>query len=276
MMGLALSTSLVVLIVGSPRPAYAGSSTVIGWVVECDFVRFRADDPIVFPGEPGASHLHAFYGNRRVHANSTYRSLRAAGTSCGLKADRGAYWAPAAYVNDQLIEPLDADFYYRVLTDPSAVHAFPRNLRIVAGDAHANAPQSKKIVDWDCEHGGSSTDRDTPPDCGTGIVSSRVKFPDCWDGRRLDSSDHKRHMAYSVEGPGPWNVCPDSHPIPVPKLLFKQEWPIHDGTRMTLSSGSAVTMHGDFINSWVQRRLVRMVRRCINASRNCGAFGTPS
>lgn len=249
---------------------------VIGWVVECDFVRHRSDDPIVHPGHAGRSHLHAFYGNRRVHADSTYRSLLASRTSCALAADKGAYWAPAAYVEGQLVIPLDADFYYRVLTKPSAVRAFPRNLKIVAGDAHATSPQSKRIVDWDCENGGDSTDRDRPPDCGRGIVSARIKFPDCWDGRRLDSANHKRHMAYSADGPGPWQVCPRTHPVPVPKLLFKLEWPVHDGTGLTLSSGSPVTMHGDFINSWRQSRLVRMVTRCINRAINCGAFNTPN
>src|SRR5215210_4308885 len=34
------------------------------------------DDPIVYPGQPGKSHLHQFFGNTDTDANSTYQSLR--------------------------------------------------------------------------------------------------------------------------------------------------------------------------------------------------------
>ena len=39
------------------------------------------DDPIVFPGRPGAAHLHTFFGNTRADAFSTYASLRTTGES---------------------------------------------------------------------------------------------------------------------------------------------------------------------------------------------------
>jgi hypothetical protein len=29
------------------------------------------------------------------------------------------------------------------------------------------------------------------------LLQLDVIFPDCWDGRHLDSPDHKSHMAYS-------------------------------------------------------------------------------
>ena len=34
------------------------------------------DDPVVFPGQPGKSHLHQFWGNSQANGNSTYESLR--------------------------------------------------------------------------------------------------------------------------------------------------------------------------------------------------------
>ena len=40
-----------------------------------------------------------------------------------------------------------------------------------------------------------------------------IKFPDCWDGERVDSADHRAHVASSSEG-----RCPDRHPIPIPLL----------------------------------------------------------
>ena len=40
----------------------------------------------------------------------------------------------------------------------------------------------------------------------TGRCTSRVTFPGCWNGRDLDSADHKRHLAYATSG-----RCPRSH-----------------------------------------------------------------
>ena len=255
-------------------PAGAGQRSPVGWVVECNFVRHLVADPIVYPGQPGAGHLHDFFGNTTTDAHSTYASLLAGDSSCGLANDTGAYWVPAASGAGGLLDPRDADFYYRVVTDPARLQPFPAGLRIIAGDGHATSGQSKKVVYWDCENGGDDTNRTAPVDCGRGIVSAHVRFPDCWNGVGLDSADHKSHMAYSVSGPGAYQICPSTHPVPVPRLIYKLEWPLHDGARLTLSSGSAFTLHGDFVNSWDQRELERLVRDCLRAGLNCGTFNT--
>ena len=41
------------------------------FVTRCTFSHRLADDPIVRPGQPGASHSHDFFGNRTTNANST-------------------------------------------------------------------------------------------------------------------------------------------------------------------------------------------------------------
>ena len=60
------------------------------------------DDPIVYPGQPGASHLHQFFGNTGTNAGSTYQSLRTTGGSTcdnrstpAMAINRSAYWTPA-------------------------------------------------------------------------------------------------------------------------------------------------------------------------------------
>src|SRR5204863_1704432 len=107
------------------------------------------------------------------------------------------------------------------------MHAFPPGLKIVSGDSHATRPQSKRIVYWDC--GGSAGARTAPSStvprsCGKVHMRFKVKvkacstcplspavyeadiqtyielhvdFPDCWEGKRLDTPDHHSHMAYS-------------------------------------------------------------------------------
>ena len=62
------------------------------------------DDPIVFPGQPGKSHLHTFFGNTLADGNSTYESLRKTGDStCNDMLNRSAYWIPALMLEGRLL-----------------------------------------------------------------------------------------------------------------------------------------------------------------------------
>ena len=47
----------------------------------CNFSHMAFDDPIVFPGQPGAAHLHTFIGNDGTNALSTGDSLTGSGNS---------------------------------------------------------------------------------------------------------------------------------------------------------------------------------------------------
>lgn len=47
----------------------------------------------------------------------------------------------------------------------------------------------------------------------------------CWDGKNVDSPDHKSHVAYpssgSFESSGP---CPASHPVKLPQVMYEVMW----------------------------------------------------
>src|SRR6188508_1321649 len=50
---------------------------------DCSASHVAPDDPIVFPGQPGMSHLHEFFGNRQTRASTTAKALRRqVGTTC--------------------------------------------------------------------------------------------------------------------------------------------------------------------------------------------------
>ncbi len=248
----------------------AAADDSVGWVVECGFSHRLSDDPIVFPGSPGASHRHDFFGNVTANAASTYSSLLSGDTTCELSADTAGYWAPTLYVNGEPKVPFNVDFYYRNTTVPnSAVEPFPPGLRIVAGDAKATGEQDTSVIDWNCDNEGSDSGP-RPRDCGDDFVEAHVKFPDCWDGVSIDSPDHKSHMAYHVDDDDGDNVCPPSHPVPVPKLILRFHYPVHDGTKIMLSSGAHFTLHADFFNAWDQGSLEILVDQCINADVDCG------
>ncbi len=72
------------------------------------FTHFLQDDPIVFPGQPGASHLHMFFGNASVNASTTADNIRTncSSASAGGTANCTGYWVPALFdTNGSVILP---------------------------------------------------------------------------------------------------------------------------------------------------------------------------
>jgi hypothetical protein len=260
---IAVATGVVPL---TAPPAFASAR----FHIECDFHHQRRDDPIVYPRQAGRSHLHSFFGNTSTNANSTWLSLRRAGTNCNNKADKAAYWSPALYQNGRLRQAVAGHFYYRgVHRRLGAVKAYPPGLKIVAGNSHAVRPQSTRVVAWSCQ-GSSGTGRPTIRDCGSGgKVKALIKFPSCWDGRRKDSPNHKSHMAYATRLGGGSRGCPRTHPVPVPELTMAIVFPIRSGSGVRLASGPPYTMHADFFNAWNQTVLKNLIRNCIRANREC-------
>lgn len=233
------------------------------FVSPCGFSHRAADDPIVFPGRPGAAHSHDFFGNRSTDAHSTRSSLLRRSTTCHRPSDTAAYWVPTLSQNGRRLTPVTSHLYYRVGKKPFAgVRPHPPGLRVIAGNSKATGPQGIGVTSWHCgtEPDGRFLHRTEVPLCARGRqLHLQVRFQDCWDGRRLDSADHKSHVAYSVR-----ERCPSSHPVSLPKVNFIVAYPTRGGLGVTLSSGSRYTAHADFFNAWNQRALADLVRRCIN------------
>ena len=239
----------------------------VSFVETCRFSHQAPDDPIVFPGKPGASHQHTFVGNRTTDAFSTFGSLRSGRTTCARAADTAAYWVPALYQGASVVLPRAATIYYRRGTT-SPVIAFPNGLRMIAGDAAATSPQGMRVTFWSCGALSGvppSTDVPTCPQVRGSSLRLHVRFPSCWDGRRLDSADHKSHMAYAVRG-----ACPSTHPVAVPAVAQIYRYPTLGGEGFTLASGGELSAHADFFNAWRPGALKRLVEGCLNALVHCG------
>jgi Domain of unknown function (DUF1996) len=237
----------------------------------CRFSHRNTDDLIVFPGRPGLSHDHTYVGNVSTNANSTLRSLRRTRTTCERKADTAAYWAPTLFdKRGRAINPTRAVIYYRLRTAKPAA-PFPPGLRMIAGDSMADAPQRTGVTFWDCGFQGSVPPSPRIPSCAPGdrtAVRLHVVFPNCWNGRDLDSPDHHSHMAYAARG-----ICPSSHPIAVPTIVLQLRYPIWSGEGLTLASGGQYSGHADFVNSWHQKQLEHLVDACLNGLGRCGRRG---
>lgn len=228
----------------------------------CRFSHRAPDDPIVFPNQPGYSHDHTFFGSTVTSAASTPDSLRGTRTTCNRVEDTAAYWAPTLLVDDKAVAALDAAVYYR-RTTIAPVKPFPANLVMIAGDSHSMTPQSTRIVYWNCDL--HAVDISTaPPNCGNRSLRLHVVFPECWDGTHLDSADHKSQMAYATDG-----VCPSTHPVAVPQIVLNIRYPVNGAGHVEVASMGPYSGHADFVNSWDEAALTRLVSYCLNSLRPC-------
>jgi hypothetical protein len=218
------------------------------------------DDPIVHPGMPGASHQHEFFGNATTDASSTYASLHGQATSCRIAADTAAYWVPSLYAGGARVAPIRVNAYYLRARARGPVAAFPAGLKLIAGDSGATAAQSTAITGWRCAGVEAMALSPDPVACPAGSDNVLViRFPQCWNGRDLDSLDHKSHLAYQVRG-----VCPTGFPVRVPQLSLNVHYRLPTASGLTLASGSIYSAHADFFNAWNQAVLARLVRTNLN------------
>jgi hypothetical protein len=241
-------------------------------------------DPIVSPGVP-SMHLHQLFGNTSVDVDSTYESLLAFGDSTcdGGPLNRTVYWPPAMLDADgRVVVPIDMQIYYKAqaylsgsLADRqasiAAVQPLPAGLRMVS-DSYR----------FRCENGGPSSQR-IPDTCNGGKLLAEVFFPSCWAGivdgePRLDSADHRSHMAFPVRDPHWGNLtCPASHPVQLVEITEIITYPAatdQAGWRLSsdlaMGSDDGLTMHADWFGAWDPRILDRWHRECVQAMRNCG------
>jgi hypothetical protein len=234
-----------------PDPVAANSWRGI-FRINCDFSHSSYNDPIVYPLQQNAAHLHRFYGNTLVDHTTTEQSLFTLGeSSCqGNLLNLSSYWVPALLapsydpVSGERLDDNNGDpawkvvpavvgdndeaheiFYYSAgINDLDSIQPIPVGLRMIAG-SHMGQPgqqQDTSIVRWHCQSWGSD-DAENPrfsPSIPACVAPDRVRmdifFPSCWDGVNLDSTDHKSHMAYPVaSGSQNGAACPESHPVPI-------------------------------------------------------------
>ncbi|MFC4592091.1 DUF1996 domain-containing protein [Sphaerisporangium corydalis] len=259
----------------NPSPTFTDEVTHHEFQANCSFTQNRPDDPIVYPGLPGASHMHTFVGNTTTNASSSPASLLAGGTSCTNPHDRSAYWFPSFYNGNTLVQPTGNQviYYKSGILEYWRVQNFPQGLRYVVGSPTSTLEQFRDhpgaVEGFEC--GNISKSWDIPTACPAGTqVNVRFQAPSCWDGVHLDSADHKSHMAYPAGG-----YCPATHPVAVPMLEFKIAFPASgDLSQARLASGRGYTWHYDFFNAWDNTAILQaLVTHCINGGLQCNPRG---
>ncbi len=246
---------------------YTGPQGAVGqFVAKCLYSHTGRNDPIVWPGQPGRSHSHDFFGAQGTDAYSTPRSLAGSPSTCDKPGDDAAYWQPTLYDHGVAVTPVEAHAYYRAApgVNRNDVKPFPFGLVLIAGDPSAARAPIGDAAGWTC--GVRTQLSKTAPACDqTAPLELVLTFPDCWDGVHTDRPGHRDQATYSVAG-----QCPSSHPVHIPQLTLTVTFPIWGhGHVLTLSSGSLYTAHGDFLNAWNPSALTREINHCIHNNVMC-------
>jgi hypothetical protein len=270
----------------------------------CGAGQVLADDPIVYPGQPGRSHLHQFYGNTAANAYSTYQSLRTTGQStCMSPLNRSAYWMPAMFDGKgNVVRPDFVQIYYKrwptsspkCTTQATACVPLPNGLRFIMGRNMLNLTQAPTgNFHFSCftplgadVPNGTGPNRTGYPDmaqalavCPAGdALFATVDAPSCWDGVHLDSADHRSHVAYPS-----WTsiglTCPAAQPYRIPGFTMTAVYTVAavDNTRLwTLSSDAMApgeprgsTFHADWFGAWDNTIMSMWMDNCIDKQLSC-------
>jgi hypothetical protein len=269
-----------------PDPAPASAGNLAEFRADCKYGHRLADDPIVFPGLPGASHMHSFVGNKAVDANTRPADLQKfTATTCKPIQDHSAYWVPTLYDNatGKPVEPTNFRVYYRSLQNNAAGQMpMPNGLRMIAGDAKKRVPTPRGAQGQfycafygpgDIDGVARSKNGNWPICGGNATLHYMMRFPDCWDGKHLDSPNHKDHVAFGAD-----NACPAKFPVKIPSITFDITYGVKGSPAgYYLSSDptgkSASSMHGDAYVMWDVAAMNKRTKNCIVQRRTCNNTG---
>ena len=267
------------------QPA-GGAGNLPEFRADCKYSHRKADDPIVFPGLPGASHMHSFVGNKAVDADTTAGDLmKFTASTCKPTVDHSAYWVPTLYeaATKRPVETTGFRVYYRsIRTNSTGIMPIPNGLRMIAGDAKKKVPTPRGAQGQfycafygpgDIDGYARSTNGNWPICGNPASLHFILQFPDCWDGRHLDSPNHKDHVAFGTN-----KGCPADHPVRIPALTFDIAYGAKGSKAgYYLSSDpagkSASSMHGDAFLMWDPNAMNQRVRNCIAQRRTCNNDG---
>lgn len=237
-------------------------------------------DPIVQPGM-ASGHVHKVSGSNHFSACNASQSpmdvykdvFSSTCTTCSIRTvDNSQYWHPDLYYQwpngtFSLVPNGGLTVYYLSRggsgnqTKPD-YQPFPPGFRMVAGDPFRrsfNGTVEDYAVSYACLSNIPTAEMNRFPTdkyfCNNGL-RAQVFFPMCWNGKDVDSPDHRAHMAY----PTSYNQgnCPDTHPVRVPGVFFEAfysvaQFPHGQGTQpfaWACGDPTGYGFHGDFLSGW--------------------------
>ncbi|KAJ3812276.1 hypothetical protein F5876DRAFT_37761 [Lentinula aff. lateritia] len=275
-------------------------------------------DPILSPGAV-SGHTHSVVGGSNFGMNITTDSLRDSEcTSMPIEEDKSNYWYPHLYF--QYVPPyphsplpwnnlqlyavslrnnfalltinVSPDYLFNDAADgqPNTVQAFPDNFRMISGDmtlrSYNASSYAQQAVTFLClDFNGVSTKYNMlpPVSCPSGL-RAQINFPMCWDGKNLDSADHKSHVAFPSGGPDSGTCDDPAFPVTIPRVFIEGYWSTGewDAIRDTDALNSTQPYvfsygdptgygyHADFYNGWESGVLQNVLDKCACTSAGFG------
>jgi hypothetical protein len=143
------------------------------------------------------------------------------------------YMRPFSGTNKKttVFKPVRFFFTFR---NPSLIHE-KKGFRMIAGDpsqltkptgpmmnCHRCLSKSERTSGGSGAPCASGDTAEFPKKACPGGIRVTVIFPSCWDGKNVDSPDHRSHVAYA---PGNSNLasdkCPATHPVRIPQVMYE-------------------------------------------------------
>jgi hypothetical protein len=272
-----------------PSSNFWGSadSSIGAFRMGCGSSHMAFDDPVVYPNQPGKSHLHVFFGNTSINGNTDLMNLRAVGSSTcqGGTANMSGYWVPAVIDTSTgfPVAPSSNNAYYKgsyVWTAGyKTITAPPLGFRMISGNPNNSVEGSNNIYRWDCFTPGGvnvgGKQRIPGVECVNGsYILLLMSFPECWDGVNLDSPNHQSHVARLTS-----TGCPATHPVQMPSISYNIRYDVNANNRpenwrlssdrypLTDANGNptarGLSVHGDWVNGWDMDIFNTFVRNCL-------------
>ncbi|ORX99799.1 hypothetical protein BCR34DRAFT_122694 [Clohesyomyces aquaticus] len=225
-------------------------------------------DPLVNPGQNPSTHTHQIVGGNSFNSSMDPHTIdppaQSTCTSCIYTEDTSNYWTASIYfqspengtfkrvpqmangrANGTLLEQEGGltVYYMKPFSGKNMkTTAFPVGFRMLAGNplnrnlstmaaglCHRCLAASERTMGGN----GAPCDKNDygafPPKPCPGGIRTTVIFPSCWDGKNLDSPDHRSHVAYApgTHSQATWNSalagdkCPDTHPVRIPQVMYE-------------------------------------------------------
>ncbi|SFP62320.1 DUF1996 domain-containing protein [Sphingomonas rubra] len=309
------------------RPAHADGDaapdSLGAFRFTCTAGRNGADDPIVYAAVPnGSPHDHQFFGNSLIRFDSTYETLRATPITdlskftCLNPLNKSGYWISDMLNGDgKVVRPDVVTIYYKrwPRSDPRCLRSdrpginfcvgIIRGLRYIFGADMVTGTVPTGNFYYQCLEGANSSKGEPDlvavgPHCGTAPgsrVQAHIQSPNCWDGKLLDSANHRSHVADFRDRDEAGNYvgdhCPASHPWILPRFELGAIYTLDDtfnrsgswtpGTKTWTYSSDVMfgmpvrrpgsTLHSDWDGAWNDEVADMWVANCIDRHLSCNA-----